>query len=284
MMAAPALPYIAGMIVIIILIIIMLGPIMEMMASLEGTVSNVGNFFEKLGNAIIFRGFKTNVEADRDEFYNKLKEYYKSYGEALDVPLVLSTIYYPYDVAYNKNTDYCLSDEGKSDPGCESYTVNNDQTQDGNKKEENILSGKTQRLNALVNNMIVSDQGMPRTDYNKYDQYLKDTYIKESPEFEFSKVPIEKQEDILNFIVKDIHDRANLYKELFEKHINSNYNDIIFNDSHIQVVYYNQGDYEDHYYGVAKPIYDKGVRTTIRSHGCEQHQQLLLLRLLLITL
>lgn len=106
-----AAPYIIGFILLIVLIFfvieLILGPIMEAWGYIDEAITGTANFSEKLTNFYSDFGFQDSKEA----FYDELDDLCDRYGcsndgTGLDVPLLLSTLFYTegmgYDTAYDE--------------------------------------------------------------------------------------------------------------------------------------------------------------------------------------
>lgn len=106
-----AAPYIIGFILLIVLIFFVielrLGPSMEAWGYIDEAITGTANFSEKLTNFYSGFGFQDSKEA----FYDELDDLCDRYGcsndgSGLDVPLLLSTLFYTegmgYDTAYDE--------------------------------------------------------------------------------------------------------------------------------------------------------------------------------------
>ena len=106
-----AAPFIIGFILLIVLIFfvieLILGPIMEAWGYIDEAITGTANFSEKLTNFYSGFGFQDSKEA----FYDELDDLCDRYGcsndgSGLDVPLLLSTLFYTegmgYDTAYDE--------------------------------------------------------------------------------------------------------------------------------------------------------------------------------------
>lgn len=109
-----AAPYIIGFILLIVLIFfvieLILGPIMEAWGYIDEAVTGVANFSEKLTNFYNGFGFQDSKEAFYDELEDLCDKYTCSNdGSGLDVPLLLSTLFYTegmgYDTSYGSIED-----------------------------------------------------------------------------------------------------------------------------------------------------------------------------------
>lgn len=109
-----ASPFILGFLLLIVLIFfvieLILGPTMEAWGYIDEAVTGVANFSEKLTNFYNGFGFQDSKEAFYDELENLCDKYTCSNdGSGLDVPLLLSTLFYTegmgYDTAYGSIED-----------------------------------------------------------------------------------------------------------------------------------------------------------------------------------
>lgn len=109
-----AAPYILGFLLLIVLIFfvieLILGPLMEAWGYIDEAVTGVANFSEKLTNFYNGFGFQDSKEAFYDELEDLCDKYTCSNdGSGLDVPLLLSTLFYTegmgYDTSYGSIED-----------------------------------------------------------------------------------------------------------------------------------------------------------------------------------
>lgn len=105
-----AAPYIAGLILAVILVLfiveIILGPLMEVWGNIDEAVTGVANFAEKLDNFYNGFGFQDSKEAFYDELDNLCERYgCTNDGTGLDVPLLLSTLFYTEGMGYDTAFD-----------------------------------------------------------------------------------------------------------------------------------------------------------------------------------
>lgn len=105
-----AAPYIIGFILLIVLIFfvieLILGPIMEAWGYIDEAITGTANFSEKLTNFYSGFGFQDSKEA----FYDELDDLCDRYGcsndgTGLDVPLLLSTLFYTEGMGYDTTYD-----------------------------------------------------------------------------------------------------------------------------------------------------------------------------------
>lgn len=106
-----AAPYIAGFVlgfvVIIFIIELILGPLMDAWGNIDEAITGVANFSEKNSNFYSGFGFKDSKEAFYDELDSLCDRYgcdNNNNGDGLNVPLLLSTIFYTESAGYD--TDY----------------------------------------------------------------------------------------------------------------------------------------------------------------------------------
>lgn len=107
-------PYILGFLLLFVLIFfvieLILGPLMEAWGYIDEAVTGVANFSEKLTNFYNDFGFQDSKEAFYDELEDLCDKYTCSNdGSGLDVPLLLSTLFYTegmgYDTSYGSIED-----------------------------------------------------------------------------------------------------------------------------------------------------------------------------------
>lgn len=107
-------PYILGFLLLFVLIFfvieLILGPLMEAWGYIDEAVTGVANFSEKLTNFYNGFGFQDSKEAFYDELEDLCDKYTCSNdGSGLDVPLLLSTLFYTegmgYDTSYGSIED-----------------------------------------------------------------------------------------------------------------------------------------------------------------------------------
>ena len=105
-----AAPYILGFLLLIVLIFfvieLILGPLMEAWGYIDEAVTGVANFSEKLTNFYNGFGFQDSKEAFYDELEDLCDKYTCSNdGSGLDVPLLLSTLFYTEGMGYDTSYD-----------------------------------------------------------------------------------------------------------------------------------------------------------------------------------
>lgn len=93
-MIGPFIPYIAGIIVTVLVIVMVMAEIMVIRDKIVGAIVGVIKFEQKLQNFVTGDGWNTEDEA----FFLRLKEAYinfnESSNETLDIPLIAATIHY----------------------------------------------------------------------------------------------------------------------------------------------------------------------------------------------
>ena len=103
-----------GIFLAIFVIYLILSPLMEVWGHIDEGITKAVNFSEKVTNFYNGHGFQNTKEA----FYDELEYWYEEYDEQLDIPLLLSTIFYTetmgYDTEYG-DTDILNSDVGDVD-------------------------------------------------------------------------------------------------------------------------------------------------------------------------
>lgn len=91
---------ILGFVGLVLIVYLILGPIMESWEEIDRTVRGTANTVEKLKN--FYRGF--GFQDSKQAFFTELKNLDDFYDNQLDMPLLLSTIFYPeamgYDTSY----------------------------------------------------------------------------------------------------------------------------------------------------------------------------------------
>lgn len=112
--AAAVAKFFLIIIAVVVVIIVLAGPITAVMNVINGVADSANEFGEKLGNFFTFKGFNTNKET----FYNALNDKYVEYigkGIEIDIPLIVSSVFYGRD--YDPNAEYtCIpSDTEKCD-------------------------------------------------------------------------------------------------------------------------------------------------------------------------
>ena len=91
---------VGGLAVCFFVIYLILSPLMDIWPYIDGTVRAGSNFTEKFLN--FFRGF--GFEDSKEAFYTEAESLNKFYDNSLDMPLLLSTLFYPE--IQNYNMDY----------------------------------------------------------------------------------------------------------------------------------------------------------------------------------
>lgn len=101
---------IIGLLLAIFLIYLILGPLMDSWKEIDRGARNYADRIEKLSN--FYKGF--GFEDSKTAFYNELDSLDQFYDYNLDIPLLLSTLFYPetkgYDTAYQEHIDVINSD------------------------------------------------------------------------------------------------------------------------------------------------------------------------------
>lgn len=105
-----ASPFILGFLLLVVLIFfvieLILGPLMEAWGYIDEAVTGVANFSEKLTNFYNGFGFQDSKEAFYDELEDLCDKYTCSNdGSGLDVPLLLSTLFYTEGMGYDTSYD-----------------------------------------------------------------------------------------------------------------------------------------------------------------------------------
>ena len=164
-----AAPIILGLFLIFFVIELILGPIMEAFGHIDEAITNISNFQEKVEN--FYNGF--GFQNSKDAFYDELDDLCRRYGDNLDVPLLLSTIFYTegtgYDTEYGSVEDI---DEDPSAYGSNSGIFSSVQEYLRDKYDQSIETlgedglaysvGKIYRLRKLARNQFHTDAfGIP---------------------------------------------------------------------------------------------------------------------------
>ena len=167
-------PLIIAFFGIIIILQLLIGPLSDAWGYFDKGVRGVANTYEKFTNMYRGFGFKNSKEA----FYDELKDLDEFYDHKLNIPLLLSTIFYPesegYDTAYEKHMEVVNGDPftetlAGGPGGFIDYAANwlkDIMDEAGNTYDENGLvynAGKIYRLRRLAAAMCERD------DSQKYD-------------------------------------------------------------------------------------------------------------------
>ena len=154
--------FFAFIIIITIIIAVVFGPVMMAEQMIEDKKNDVALFFKKVGNVLTLNGWCSDDDGScqkkaEQKYYKKLNDVYDDYeddGVEIDVKLLTATIFY-------------------------GTTVNNDMFLDEIEDEEDSeeLSGETEihisDVKKLAKNMVSGSS----IDYDKYRNYLVNTYI-----------------------------------------------------------------------------------------------------------
>ena len=167
----PLLPAVASFLVpIIIVIIVVVGPVLLAEQYIKDAKSEVGLFFEKVGNVLTLKGWCADSDGTcekkaEQEYYEELDDVYEDYaddGVEIDVDLITGTIFYGGTLIDDATTD--KKDVKDADELQESLYDNY------SKKYSEVHLGDIQTLAS----QMVSGK---KIDYSKYRKYLVDTYI-----------------------------------------------------------------------------------------------------------
>lgn len=190
--------FVIGVFLCFFVIELILGPLMEVWGNIDSAITGVADFSEKLSNFYYGFGFQNSKEA----FYDELDDLCDRYGCALDgtgmdVPLILSTLFYTegmgYDTNYGSTNDSNIEDPSMNGVGTNSGVLNSvreylrgkfDEAQQT--VDENGLTysaGKIYRLRKLARNQFNTDafgtptkQGTPQSlELSKFLDKYKDT-------------------------------------------------------------------------------------------------------------
>lgn len=103
-------PLILGILLLVFIIYLSIGPLMDAWQAFDGGVRGVANGIEKLTN--FYRGY--GFEDSKTAFFKELEELDEYYNHELDMSLLLSTIFYPetmgYDTSYQDHQEVIDSD------------------------------------------------------------------------------------------------------------------------------------------------------------------------------
>lgn len=162
-------PYVLIVFGAVIVIMMIVAPILQALQAVESFASSIATFFDKVGNFLEGRGFreitKDVVDQKETEFNTELTRVYQVYytkGVQLDAPLILATIYYPMNIAYDEDEFAKVNDLSEED-------------------QYDYWKDRKEKLTDLVNNSI----SMTTTTYScvavttKDDEGNESTYYKE---------------------------------------------------------------------------------------------------------
>ena len=174
-----AAPYIGAALVVILCVFIILGPIMNAVNNIGRIRGDVSHFMEKVGNFLTFRGFRT----DEEDFFKRVDQHYEDYVNkgkvCLDMPLIFSTLYYPYDITYNEeiynNFNYDLDEEESN-----FFALN-----DGNESE--VYKIKDKKIRELMRNMVSIDEVIYQCKVVEVRDDFDTRKVKFSAEIDYSK-------------------------------------------------------------------------------------------------
>lgn len=167
---APAIPWILGCIAGLLVILMALGPIINALQGISDFADNVGGFFESLGektgNLFAGRGFQVitqeTIEEKEDEFNDEVNRLYTEYLRyvKIDAPLVLATVYYPLNIAYDEDTFICLNlDKDAYGDNTQEYEDTKDKCEakgliTGKEENYDYYNTKIDKLPKLMKNMV----------------------------------------------------------------------------------------------------------------------------------
>ncbi len=95
--AAACAPIVLGLVLVFFVIQTILGPIMDAFGHIDKALTGVSNFSESISNFYYGFGFQDSKEA----FYEEINGLVERYGSELDVPLLLSTLFYTEGMGYD---------------------------------------------------------------------------------------------------------------------------------------------------------------------------------------
>lgn len=196
---------------IITAVVVVLLFILIIIASIAGPwiefKSNLDNFMNGTTDAADY------INMDQYNFYKTLSELQKKYGEKIDLPLLMATLFYNKNESEDyKGKDVCADANGNPAPCTSEVGLN--------------YYGKVPELQELVNNMIETtetedDKEIYNFDVAKYDAYLLNTYIGWHP-IRFAVKILISTEAERQQVIDEIHKRAEQNKELNDELIASN--------------------------------------------------------------
>ena len=163
-----------GPLLILFVAELILGPLMEVWGNIDEAITGVANFSEKLSNFYSGFGFQDSKEAFYDEIDNLCDRYgcdNNNNGDGLNVPLLLSTIFYTegagYDTKYQNIEDESAVDQTITSGGTNSTTFNSfkgylrdkfDEAQQTIGEDGLVYNtGKIYRLRKLARNQFHTD-------------------------------------------------------------------------------------------------------------------------------
>lgn len=163
-----------GPLLILFVAELILGPLMEVWGNIDEAITGVANFSEKLSNFYSGFGFQDSKEAFYDEIDNLCDRYgcdNSNNGGGLNVPLLLSTIFYTegagYDTKYQNIEDESAVDQTITSGGTNSTTFNSfkgylrdkfDEAQQTIGEDGLVYNtGKIYRLRKLARNQFHTD-------------------------------------------------------------------------------------------------------------------------------
>ena len=167
----PLLPAVASFLVpVIIVIIIVVGPILLAEQYIKDAKSEVGLFFEKVGNVLTLNGWCADSDGScekkaEQEYFEELDDVYEDYaddGVEIDVDLITGTIFYGGTLIDDAEIDKkdVKDQEDLTDSIYDNYSTKYSEVHIGD-------------IETLADHMVSGK----KIDYDKYRKYLVDTYI-----------------------------------------------------------------------------------------------------------
>lgn len=152
---------------IILIIIIIFGPIMMAQQYIDDAKSEVGLFFEKVGNVLTLNGWCADSDGScqkksEQKYYEELNDVYNDYkdkGVEIDAQLITGTIFYGNTIGNDIN----IEEDDDEDEEIQQL---------GNLYQSNV-DIHLGDIKTLAKNMVSGK----RLDFTKYRKYLIDTYI-----------------------------------------------------------------------------------------------------------
>lgn len=176
------IPIALGLFLFVFVIEIILGPIMEAFGYIDEAITGIANFSEKVENFYNGFGFQNSKEA----FYDELENLHDRYGDNLNIPLLLSTIFYSEGMGYDtkfgetEDTDKDPSNTLGSNSGLlstarEYFKDKYDESRETTEGGLTYNVGKIYRLRKLARNQFESDVlGITKRTGQERDYFLED--------------------------------------------------------------------------------------------------------------
>lgn len=144
----------------VILILLWVAPIIDAISKIDALKSDVSGFMDEVGNFFVFRSEDRRdidvIKRTEDEFYKALNKEVNVYNNyvIIDVPLVLATLFYPYDWTNNEYMlDYMCATGDDGNEVCEG-PVSIDSENEEYTIYYKAYETKKGELNKLIRNMV----------------------------------------------------------------------------------------------------------------------------------